>query len=137
MFDAEIFQSCGRGPNRGSVRVTLARHGNAGATFFAPRLKNLASNIGYRSAKEALVVAKLDASEVAGLLEEYDRRTMLLGGNPYRAKAYIRAAENLALLTEPLETVVAEGRLREISGVGKATADIIDKLSRCQRPVQV
>jgi DNA polymerase (family X) len=62
---------------------------------------------------------------------------MLLGGNPYRAKAYIRAAENLALLTEPLETVVAEGRLREISGVGKAIADIIDKLSRCQRPVQV
>jgi len=74
---------------------------------------------------------------VAGLLEEYGRRTMLLGGNPYRAKAYIRAAENLALLTEPLETVVAEGRLREISGVGKAIADIIDKLSRCQRPVQV
>jgi len=74
---------------------------------------------------------------VAGLLEEYGRRTMLLCGNPYRAKAYIRAAENLALLTEPLETVVAEGRLREISGVGKAIADIIDKLSRCQRPVQV
>ena len=73
---------------------------------------------------------------MAGLLEEYGRRTMLLGGNPYRAKAYIRAAENLALLTEPLETVVAEGRLREISGVGKAIADIIDKLSRCQRPVQ-
>jgi hypothetical protein len=25
---------------------------------------------------------------------------MLLGGNRYRAKAYVRAAENLALLTE-------------------------------------
>jgi hypothetical protein len=36
----------------------------------------------------------------------YSRRTMLLGGNPYRAKAYISAAENRALLTEPLETVV-------------------------------
>ena len=45
-------------------------------------------------------VAKLDASEVGELLHEYGRRKMLLGGNRYRAKAYVRAAENLALLTE-------------------------------------
>ena len=45
-------------------------------------------------------MAKLDASEVGELLHEYGRRKMLLGGNRYRAKAYVRAAENLALLTE-------------------------------------
>ena len=39
-----------------------------------------------------------------------------------------RAAENLLALTEPLEDVVAQGRLQEIPGVGDATADIITKL---------
>ena len=71
---------------------------------------------------------KLDALEVAELLVEYGRRKMLLGGNPYRAKAYIRAAENLALLTEPLGAVIADGRLRQVPSVGEAIADIITKL---------
>ena len=71
---------------------------------------------------------KLDALEVAELLVEYGRRKMLLDGDPYRAKAYVRAAENLALLTEPLDAVIAEGRLREVPSVGEAIADIITKL---------
>ena len=41
--------------------------------------------------------------EVARLLDEFGRRALLYGGNPYRAKAYLRAAERVALLTEPLE----------------------------------
>src|SRR6478672_6511799 len=53
---------------------------------------------------------------------------MLLDGDPYRAKAYVRAAENLALLTEPLDAVIAEGRLRQVPSVGEAIADIITKL---------
>src|SRR4051794_3970353 len=32
---------------------------------------------------------------VAGLLREYAQRTALRGGNPYRAKAYARAADSL------------------------------------------
>ena len=57
-------------------------------------------------------MAKLDASQVAAMLAEYGRRSALRGGNPYRSKAYIRAAENLAALAEPLERIVEEGRLR-------------------------
>jgi DNA polymerase/3'-5' exonuclease PolX len=72
----------------------------------------------------------LDASEVAKLLTEYGRRTALAGGNPYRSKAYLRAAESLAALAEPLDRIVAEGRLREISGIGEAIADIITRLHR-------
>jgi DNA polymerase (family 10) len=68
---------------------------------------------------------KLDASELAGLLAEYGRRSSFRGGNPYRAKAYIRAAENLAALTEPLDGIVDEGRLQEVPGVGASIADII------------
>jgi DNA polymerase (family 10) len=71
---------------------------------------------------------RLDAVEVAKLLAEYGRRTALRGGNPYRARAYRLAAENLPTLTEPLADVVAEGRLREIPGVGDAIADIITTL---------
>src|SRR5690349_11460631 len=73
---------------------------------------------------------QLDASDVAALLAEYGRRSALRGGNPYRAKAYIRAAENLNALAEPLDRLVAENRLQEIPGVGAAIADIIAKLHR-------
>src|SRR5689334_13762809 len=72
--------------------------------------------------------AKLDAPAIAALLREFGQRTALRGGNPYRAKAYTRAAETLMALSEPLENLVAEDRLQEIPGVGEAIADIITKL---------
>jgi DNA polymerase (family 10) len=52
----------------------------------------------------------------------------LRGGNPYRARAYSRAAESLATLTLPLEDLVRQDRPRDIPGVGGAIADIIAKL---------
>ena len=70
----------------------------------------------------------LAAPEVAKLLHEFGQRTALRGGNPYRAKAYTRAAENLIALAEPLKDVVAQNRLKEIPGVGDAIADIVTKL---------
>ncbi|MGY3548516.1 DNA polymerase (family 10) [Bradyrhizobium sp. USDA 4472] len=72
----------------------------------------------------------LDARGVASLLREYAQRTALRGGNPYRAKAYSRAADSLAALAVPLAVLVAEDRLTEIPGVGDAIADIITKLHR-------
>src|SRR4051812_32025957 len=75
-------------------------------------------------------MAKADASEVARLLREYGQRTALKGGNPYRAKAHPPAAETLAALTEPLETLVREDRLQEIPGVGAAITEIIKTLHR-------
>jgi DNA polymerase (family 10) len=85
---------------------------------------------------------KLNAAAVAKLLAEYGRRSALRGGNPYRARAYRQAAENLVALTEPLARLIAEGRLREIPGVGNAIGDIITtftkpapirRLRRCER----
>jgi DNA polymerase (family 10) len=69
----------------------------------------------------------LDARGVAGLLREFAQRTALRGANPYRAKAYSRAADSLAALTVPLDVLVAGDRLTEIPGVGDAIADIITK----------
>ena len=72
----------------------------------------------------------LDARAVASLLREYAQRTALRGGNPYRAKAYARAADSLTALAVPLHVLVAEDRLTEIPGVGNAIADIITKFSK-------
>lgn len=72
----------------------------------------------------------LNARGVASLLREYAQRTALRGGNPYRTKAYSRAADSLAALAVPLDVLVAEDRLTEIPGVGDAIADIITKLHK-------
>ena len=42
----------------------------------------------------------------------------LKGENPFRIRAYRRAARNLEALTEDLETLAAQGRLDEIPGIG-------------------
>jgi DNA polymerase (family X) len=70
----------------------------------------------------------LDASAVAALLREFGQRSALRGGNPFRAKAYGRAADNLLALSLPLDQIIAQDRLREIPGIGDAIADIIKKL---------
>ena len=69
-----------------------------------------------------------DASAVARRLVEISQRLRLAGESPYRARAYARAAENLLTLTVPLEDVIAQGRLREIPGVGAALAEVIRTL---------
>ncbi|WP_439402786.1 PHP domain-containing protein [Bradyrhizobium sp. DASA03068] len=75
-------------------------------------------------------MASLDARTVASLLREYAQRAALRGGNPYRAKAYSRAADSLGALTVPLDVLVAEDRLTEVPGVGDTIADIITKLHK-------
>ena len=65
----------------------------------------------------------LDARAVASLLREYAQRTALRGGNPYRAKAYARAADSLTALAVPLRVLVAEDRLTEIPGTSRRMSD--------------
>jgi DNA polymerase (family X) len=73
-------------------------------------------------------MASLDTPAVAALLREYGQRLALRGGNPFRAKAFSRAADSLGALAEPLERMIAQGRLKEIPGVGDAIAGIIARL---------
>jgi DNA polymerase (family X) len=70
----------------------------------------------------------LDAGAVADLLHEIGQRLALRGGNPYRARAYNRAAESLRGLVVPLDEVIASGRLRDIPGIGAGIAAIIPAL---------
>ena len=73
-------------------------------------------------------MSSFDASSVASLLREFAQRTALRAGNPFRAKAYARAADNLLALSLPLDQVIAKDRPREIPGIGKAIEDIVKRL---------
>jgi DNA polymerase (family 10) len=44
------------------------------------------------------------------------------GENPFRIRAYRRAAQNVESLTEDVETLVAENRLDRVAGIGKELA---------------
>jgi DNA polymerase (family 10) len=70
------------------------------------------------------------AVEIADLLEEIGRRAAFGAGNPYRAKAYVRAAASLRRLVRPLDELIAEGALQSIPGVGAAIAKRIEALHR-------
>jgi DNA polymerase (family 10) len=73
-------------------------------------------------------MAKPDAAAVAKILRELAQRMELETGNPYRARAYARAAENLSLSPEPLDRLIKEDRLTEIPGIGEAIAAVITKI---------
>ncbi|RUV40301.1 MAG: DNA polymerase/3'-5' exonuclease PolX [Mesorhizobium sp.] len=73
-------------------------------------------------------MAKPDSRTVASLLREYAHRSSLRGGNPYRTKAYLRAADSLAALSQPLDRIIAAGALTRIPGIGDAIADIVRQL---------
>ncbi len=80
--------------------------------------------------RAAEIDSHLDAPSVAAILIEIGQRLTLAGENPYKARAYARAAESLLLLNEPLEDVIADGRLREIPGVGVALEETILRLHK-------
>ncbi len=71
---------------------------------------------------------KLDTAAVSKLLRELAQRLELAGDNPYRARAYARAADNLQLSPLPLDDLVAQDRLTEIPGIGDALASVITQL---------
>jgi DNA polymerase (family 10) len=75
-------------------------------------------------------VALLDAAAVARLLHEIGQRMELLGEAPFKSSAYLAAAETLEALGTPLDSLIAQGRLRTIPGIGEAIAEKIIKLHK-------
>jgi DNA polymerase (family 10) len=65
---------------------------------------------------------------VVNLLRELGQRLELEGANPYRARAYARAADSLSVSPYPLGQLVKEGRLTELPGVGDALAAVIEEI---------
>ncbi|MBI3330555.1 MAG: DNA polymerase/3'-5' exonuclease PolX, partial [Candidatus Omnitrophica bacterium] len=63
--------------------------------------------------------------EIAALFAQMADLLEYRGENPFRIRAYRRAAQNLESFSGDLERLAAEGRLRELSGVG---ADLAEKI---------
>ena len=70
----------------------------------------------------------MDKDKVADILTEIGTLLELQGENPFKTRAYAGAARTIQGLSEPLEKIVAEKRLGEIKGVGKALEQKITEL---------
>src|SRR5438093_4183947 len=70
----------------------------------------------------------MDKDRVTEILLEIGIFLELKGENPFKTRAYANAARALEGLTEPLEKLVAEDRLRDIQGIGEALQSKITEL---------
>jgi DNA polymerase (family 10) len=71
--------------------------------------------------------------EIAGILESIARLLELKGENPFKIRAYANAARALETLGDDLPKMIAEDRLRDVEGIGKAIAEKITTLAQTGR----
>lgn len=72
----------------------------------------------------------LDKVGVASALREIGLLIEAEGGQPFRARAYARAARAVEALSEPLPALIAEGRLLRVRDIGPHLATTIGELVR-------
>ena len=65
---------------------------------------------------------------IAHILKEMGFFLRLKGENPYKARAYERAGESLLMCDEPLQGLIQKETLMSVSGIGIATAAVIEEL---------
>jgi DNA polymerase (family X) len=80
---------------------------------------------GAKPAKKGAAEARPDRLAIAAALRETGLLLNISGGNPYKARAYLKAASALENLEEDFDELVARDRLTEIAGVGEALAAAI------------
>src|SRR5262245_1815035 len=120
------------------------RTGAAGARHLdarGPRLNDRggwAIAAGEAAALHSVLMARNPARPGGGDAVAHALREMALlleaeGANPYRARAYQRAARAIEALGDSLEVLTAEGRLTLVPGIGSALAATIEELVRTGR----
>lgn len=71
----------------------------------------------------------MDNTDIAAMFRELADLLELKGENPFKVRAYRRAADRIESLPEDAATLTAEGRLKSIEGIGEAiekkTAEIV------------
>src|SRR5215467_13521407 len=72
-----------------------------------------------------MTVARANNLAVARLFEEIAQSLEVAGETGHRLRAYRRAARGVAATSQPLEQLAAEGRLREIYGIGSSLEALI------------
>ncbi len=70
----------------------------------------------------------MNKDEVAAILVNIGTLLELKGENPFKTRAYHNAARTLETLSEPLDKLIAEGRLGDIKGIGEALQEKITTL---------
>ena len=70
----------------------------------------------------------MDKKEIADVLDWIGTMLEIKGENPFKVRAYFAGSRTLQGLEEDLGTVIAEGRLGEIKGIGKALTEKIETL---------
>lgn len=70
----------------------------------------------------------MDKKIISDILEEIGTMLELKGESSFRARAYYSAARIISGLDVPLEKLVAENRLKEVRGIGKALSAKITEL---------
>ncbi|HEX8408652.1 MAG TPA: helix-hairpin-helix domain-containing protein [Thermoanaerobaculia bacterium] len=72
----------------------------------------------------------MDKFTIARTLDEISRYIELTDPQPFRARAFEKAARAVENLEEDVTALVASGGLTNVSGIGKATAQVIEELVR-------
>lgn len=72
----------------------------------------------------------MDKFNVARALDEIARYIELSDPKPFRARAFENAARAVERIDDDLEELVAGGKIYEVSGVGKATGQVVEELVR-------
>ncbi len=72
----------------------------------------------------------MDKFNVARMLDEIAHYIELSDPNPFRARAFEKAARAIENLEEDLDAIVASGKITDVEGVGKATGQIIEEIVR-------
>lgn len=73
---------------------------------------------------------RMDKFTVARALDEISRYIELSDPNPFKARAFEKAARAIENLDEDLADLVARGEILGLSGVGKATGAVIEEIVR-------
>src|SRR5918992_4357738 len=69
-----------------------------------------------------------DKFYIAGQLREIGRLLKVMGDNPFKIRAYERAARALENAADDFDARVKERRLTEIDGIGKALAAVVEEI---------
>ncbi len=61
----------------------------------------------------------METAKIAQIIDEMGTLLEIQGENPFRCRAYHTAAQALANLPANLTEMIADGRLREVAGIGE------------------
>src|SRR5690349_10207006 len=70
----------------------------------------------------------MDKFTVSRTLDEISRYIQLSDPNPFKAKAFEKAARAVENLEEDVEALVASGGIYDVDGIGKATGKVVEEL---------